>query len=143
MMIVEKTKVLPRFEKQLAGSTWNNFAHLNQSMHTILSEIHSIPSKIIVQKPNLKSFADALSKFDDVKIAPLNFDSMLTSLGVLESTYDEKLIEVADFKKSVGQLQDLQFAISRKKRLLSKLLTSADLFFKSFFEGQLESETNG
>uniref|UniRef100_A0A8R1EJ10 Uncharacterized protein n=1 Tax=Caenorhabditis japonica TaxID=281687 RepID=A0A8R1EJ10_CAEJA len=95
------------------------------------------------QKPNLRSLADALPEFDDINIPSLNFDSMIKSLGVLESTYDEKSLEVAAFKKSVGQLQDLQFAFSRKKRLLSKLLTSADFFFKSFFERQLKSETNG
>uniref|UniRef100_A0A8R1ELV9 WSN domain-containing protein n=1 Tax=Caenorhabditis japonica TaxID=281687 RepID=A0A8R1ELV9_CAEJA len=92
---------------------------------------------------NVLTNLHALSEFDDINIPSLNFDSMITSLGVLESTYDEKSLEVAAFKKSVGQLQDLQFAKLRKKRLLSKLLTSADFFFKSFFEKKLKSETNG
>uniref|UniRef100_A0A8R1EW77 Uncharacterized protein n=1 Tax=Caenorhabditis japonica TaxID=281687 RepID=A0A8R1EW77_CAEJA len=129
--------------RSLTGSAWDNFALFNQSMFTLLSEIHAIPSKIPIREPNLRSLADAMSTFDSVNIPPLNFDLMIKSLNLLESIYDERSLEVASFKKSVLELQDLQFADLRRKHSLSKLLTLADLFFKSLFLEQKKSETNG
>uniref|UniRef100_A0A8R1IID4 Uncharacterized protein n=1 Tax=Caenorhabditis japonica TaxID=281687 RepID=A0A8R1IID4_CAEJA len=88
------------------------------------------------------SLADAMSSLNDVNIPPLNLESMITSLDLLESIYDEISLEAADFKKCIRNLQDLQLASLRRNGSLSKLLSLADLFFKSFFERQLKSEAH-
>uniref|UniRef100_A0A8R1IMN4 Uncharacterized protein n=1 Tax=Caenorhabditis japonica TaxID=281687 RepID=A0A8R1IMN4_CAEJA len=107
-------------------------------------KIYPLPQTINTSVSFLKqiSLADAMSSLNDVNIPPLNLESMITSLDLLESIYDEISLEAADFKKCIRNLQDLQLASLRRNGSLSKLLSLADLFFKSFFERQLKSEAH-
>uniref|UniRef100_A0A8R1J187 Uncharacterized protein n=1 Tax=Caenorhabditis japonica TaxID=281687 RepID=A0A8R1J187_CAEJA len=83
-----------------------------------------------------------MPSWNGVNTPPLNFESMITSLDLLESTHDEISLEAADFKKCIEILRDPQFSNLRKNNSLSKLLSVADLFFESFFLRQIKSKTN-
>uniref|UniRef100_A0A8R1E5U6 Uncharacterized protein n=1 Tax=Caenorhabditis japonica TaxID=281687 RepID=A0A8R1E5U6_CAEJA len=142
LALSEKIQSLPFGEKQFIAQAGKEFKSMNQSIPIFFTKIEALNSKFLNEGQSLKSLGKLSSVLDQINVSAFHLPLMISALNKLKSTSIGQSKEVADFEKSLEQLEDLQFAIMRKKGILSLLLGETETFLKLFFAKQMKSETD-
>uniref|UniRef100_A0A8R1I0K4 WSN domain-containing protein n=1 Tax=Caenorhabditis japonica TaxID=281687 RepID=A0A8R1I0K4_CAEJA len=87
MKLVELIKSLSANEKKEMGSVWNNLILQKTQLYSLVSEIQSIPSKLISPEGNLRSFGKTFIFLDSIKFPVFNFTSMVSAISYLKSSW--------------------------------------------------------
>uniref|UniRef100_A0A8R1E887 WSN domain-containing protein n=1 Tax=Caenorhabditis japonica TaxID=281687 RepID=A0A8R1E887_CAEJA len=127
-------------EKPEILSGWSNISVFKQMVPNFLKEVEKLSFIYPMKEKSLKSFGDVLSSLDTVTPPQIDYSMWQFVLSFLASTHIGQVDDFVYVKKSLDDVADLQYALLRRKNLLSGLLAQADKSFKELFKEEQSTD---